>query len=111
MIGSLLMFDRNLFILEEAENFPFLMSSIACWTGLLSGNTIIGCWDSRRREYSESIATAMDIASTSHGDHFLHWSLNFAEWYLTGMRDLSFTAKSVCPIPGLLLAPSGLITS
>ena len=57
MIGILLMLDKNLFILEEAENFPFFMSSIACWTGLLSGNIIIGCRDSLRRGYSDSIAT------------------------------------------------------
>ena len=29
-IGILLIFERNLFILEDAENFPFLISSMAC---------------------------------------------------------------------------------
>ena len=71
-IGILFTLDRNLFILDDAENLPFFMSSIACCTGLLSGNIIIGCSDSLRRGYSDSMATATDIASTLHGDHFLH---------------------------------------
>ena len=71
-IGILFILDKNLFIRDEAENFPFFTSSIACCTGLLSGSIMMGCRDSRRRGYSDSIATATDIASTSHGDLFLH---------------------------------------
>merc|ERR1712082_286180 len=57
-IGILLMFERNRFILEDAENFPFLISSMTCCTGLLSGRIMIGSLDSRRRVYSASIAAA-----------------------------------------------------
>ena len=78
-IDILLMLERNLFILEDAENLPFLMSSIACWTGLLSGRIIIGSFDSRRRVYSASIAAATDMASISQQDHLRHWLLSFPE--------------------------------
>ena len=71
-IGILFMFDRNLFIRDDVENFPLFISSMACCTGLLSGRIMIGWRDSLRRGYSDSMATATDIASTSHGDHFLH---------------------------------------
>ena len=71
-IGILFTLDKNLFILDEVENLPFLINSMACCTGLLSSRIIIGWRDSLRRGYSDSMATATDIASTSHGDHFLH---------------------------------------
>ena len=71
-IGILFIFDKNLFIRDDAENFPLFISSMACCTGLLSGRIMIGWRDSLRRGYSASMATATDIASTSHGDHFLH---------------------------------------
>ena len=74
------MLDKNLFILDEVEIFPFFIISMACWTGLLSGNIMIRCRDSLRSEYSDSMATATDIASILQQDHFLDWSLSFAGW-------------------------------
>ena len=111
VIGILLMFDRKQFILELVENFPCLIRFMVSCTVLLSGSIIIGSFDSLSILYSASMAVARLKASISQQLHFLVWSLSLAEWYRTGTSDFSFTAKSVCPIPGLLLAPSGFITN
>ena len=79
VIGILLMLDKKRFILNDVENFPFFISSMACCTGLLSGSIMIGCLDSLKREYSDSMAAATDMASILQHDHFLFVSLSLAE--------------------------------
>ncbi len=110
-MGILLMLVKNLFILELALNFPLFISAMASATGLESGSMMIGCLDSRSSGYSVSMAFASDSASTSHGDHLLQASVSLEEWNLTGSSALSLTANSVCPIPGVLLAASGIMTN
>ena len=79
IIGILFIFDRKRFILELAENFPFLIKFMASWTGLLSGRIIMGSLDSLRIGYSASMAVARLRASTSQQLHFRVCSLSLAE--------------------------------
>ena len=110
VIGILLIFLRNLFILAEALNLPCWINVTASWTGLESGSSSIAFLASLSRGYSDLMATAIARASSLHGLHSPHPGLSLEEWNCTGRSSLPLMASIVCPMPGELCAASVFIT-
>ena len=73
------MFVRNSFIRADVLILPFCMRCTAYCTGLKSGSSRIGCFDSLSSGYSISMVTAMARASNSQGDHSLQLSFSLLE--------------------------------